>query len=91
MVNLSVIEDKKNNYLLIITDWESALNKITQISAIGDVLYTVYHSYIYILSVILLLAMIGAIILTADNTQEVKFLNINKMSNIFFIFELFIS
>ena len=35
-------------------------------------LYTVYHSYIYILSVILLLGMVGAIILTADNYQEIK-------------------
>jgi len=52
---------------------------------VGDVLYTVYHSYIYILSVILLLGMVGAIILTADNYQEIKIINISKTkkSNIF--------
>jgi len=62
------------NYLLVVPDWDSAANRATQISAIGDVLYTVYHSFIYIISVLLLLGMIGAIILTADNFQvkEVK-------------------
>ena len=51
----------------------------------GDVLYTVYHSYIYILSVILLLGMVGAIILTGDNYQEIRIINISgsKKSGIF--------
>jgi NADH:ubiquinone oxidoreductase subunit 6 (subunit J)/NADH:ubiquinone oxidoreductase subunit 3 (subunit A) len=73
--------NSKNNYLLITLDWESAINRITQISAIGDVLYTVYHSYIYILSVILLLGMVGAIILTGDSYQEVKVVSISKNKN----------
>jgi len=60
------------NYLLVVPNWDLAVNRVTQISAIGDVLYTVYHSYIYIISVLLLLGMIGAIILTADSPQEVK-------------------
>jgi NADH:ubiquinone oxidoreductase subunit 6 (subunit J)/NADH:ubiquinone oxidoreductase subunit 3 (subunit A) len=67
-----------NSYLLIIPNWDSALNRITQISGIGDVLYTIYHSYIYIVSVILLLGMVGAIILTAGNTQYKKVLNIER-------------
>jgi NADH-ubiquinone oxidoreductase chain 6 len=75
-----------SNYLLIMTDWESVINKITQVTTIGDVLYTLYHSYIYILSVILLLGMIGAIILTADSFQEDKRININKTSNLLIIF-----
>jgi NADH:ubiquinone oxidoreductase subunit 3 (subunit A) len=64
-----------------------ALNKITQISAIGDVLYTVYHSYIYIVSVILLLGMVGAIILTAGNNHYTRVLYIenNKESGLSFI------
>ena len=60
------------NYIVVIPNWDSAVNRITQISAIGDVLYTVYHSFIYIISVLLLLGMIGAIILTGDTGQEVK-------------------
>jgi NADH:ubiquinone oxidoreductase subunit 3 (subunit A)/NADH:ubiquinone oxidoreductase subunit 6 (subunit J) len=75
--NYSFIEDF--NYLVVIPNWELALGRVTQISAIGDVLYTVYHSYIYIVSIILLLGMIGAIILTGENHQEVKVLTlINK-------------
>ena len=68
------------NYLLQVPNWDSATNRVTQISAIGDVLYTVYHSYIYIISVLLLLGMIGAIILTADNPREIKIVKkiINK-------------
>jgi NADH:ubiquinone oxidoreductase subunit 3 (subunit A)/NADH:ubiquinone oxidoreductase subunit 6 (subunit J) len=65
-------ELQNNNYLLVIPNWDLAANRVTQISAIGDVLYTVYHSYIYIISVLLLLGMIGAIILTADNPQEIR-------------------
>jgi NADH:ubiquinone oxidoreductase subunit 3 (subunit A) len=76
---------RDNNYLLITPNWDSALNRITQISSIGDVLYSVYHSYIYIVSIILLLGLIGAIILTADNNQEVKIVTVknNKMSYFF--------
>lgn len=64
-----------NNYLLVVPNWDLAANRVTQISAIGDVLYTVYHSYIYIISVLLLLGMIGAIILTADNPKEIKLIS----------------
>jgi len=76
-----------HNYLLILPNWDLALNKITQISAIGDVLYTVYHSYIYIVSVILLLGMVGAIILTAGNNHYTRVLYIenNKESGLSFI------
>jgi hypothetical protein len=67
-----------NNYLLVMPNWDSAVSRVTQVSAIGDVLYTVYHSYIYIVSVILLLGMVGAIILTAGNNHYNKILNIEK-------------
>ena len=68
------------NYLLVVPNWDSAANRVTQISAIGDVLYTVYHSYIYIISVLLLLGMIGAIILTGDSPQPVRI--IKKLASI---------
>lgn len=82
-----------NNYLLVSADWSSALNRITQITAIGDVLYSVYHSYIYILSIILLLSMIGAIILTMDYSKEIRTLNLlkNKKNSIlpfFFVYSV---
>jgi NADH:ubiquinone oxidoreductase subunit 3 (subunit A) len=67
--------------MLFIPDWENALNRVTQISAIGDILYSVYHSYIYILSVILLLGMVGAILLTAEKNEEIRKIPIIKKRN----------
>jgi NADH-ubiquinone oxidoreductase chain 6 len=85
---------EESHYLLINPDWNSAASKITQVSAVGDVLYTVYHSYIYIVSVILLLGMVGAIILTTDSKQEINILSENKKSSIvlplFFIKEKYL-
>jgi len=88
--DLYISSDLDNNYLLITPDWDSAVSRITQISAIGDVLYSVYHSFIYIVSVILLLGMVGAIILTADHNNHTRIITIvrnknknnNKASNI---------
>jgi NADH-ubiquinone oxidoreductase chain 6 len=79
-----------NNYLLIMSNWDSAINRSTQISAIGDVLYTVYHSYIYIVSIILLLGMVGAIILTADTYQELRIINIEKQKNSSFFVPIYL-
>lgn len=70
--------NSENHYMLIAPNWDSIVNRITQITAIGDVLYTVYHSYIYIVSVILLLGMVGAIILTADNYEQIRILKISR-------------
>jgi len=77
----------KTNYLLIIPDWDSAFTSVSQITAIGEILYSKYNAYIYIVSAILLLAMLGAIILTADYKQDIKLITIiknkKKSSNIF--------
>lgn len=79
---ISIVKDLFNYdneyYMLFIPDWENAINRVTQISAIGDILYSVYHSYIYILSVILLLGMVGAILLTAEKNEEVRVIPIIK-------------
>ena len=93
--NYEYNEYRGKNYLLINSDWDSVANRLTQITGVGDILYSVYHSYIYILSVILLLGMIGAIILTADNYHEVRVINIykkNKNNSLFmpFFLSLFI-
>jgi NADH-ubiquinone oxidoreductase chain 6 len=79
-------ELENNNHLLILPDWTILTNKITQVSSIGDILYTVYHSYIYIVSIILLLGMVGAIILTSENYYKTKVVSIKeiKVSSIYF-------
>ena len=93
------IQSNQTNILLIVPDWDSAFSNISQISAVGEVLYSTYNAYIYIVSIILLLAMLGAIILTADYNQETKFLTIvrkniktsNIFSPLFLIYNLFTS
>jgi NADH-ubiquinone oxidoreductase chain 3 len=83
---ISVIKNLFNynteHFMVFTPEWENAVNRVTQISAIGDILYSVYHSYIYILSIILLLGMVGAIILTAENKEEIKIIPIIKKTKI---------
>jgi NADH-ubiquinone oxidoreductase chain 6 len=45
-------------------DWNGNLVDINQISNIGTILYTSYNLWLIITSFILLLAMVGAIIIT---------------------------
>ena len=82
------LDGGQTNYLMIVPNWDAAISTVSQISAIGEVLYSTYNAYIYIVSVILLLAMLGAIILTSDHSQEIKFLTIvknkRKASNLLF-------
>jgi len=44
--------------------WDSSLVNVTDISSIGNVMYTSYSIWLIITSVILLLAMVGAIVIT---------------------------
>jgi NADH-ubiquinone oxidoreductase chain 6 len=44
--------------------WDNSLVDITQISSIGNIMYTSYAIWLIIVSIILLMAMIGAIIIT---------------------------
>jgi NADH:ubiquinone oxidoreductase subunit 3 (subunit A) len=67
---------KYPNLISFSNNWESSIMKLTQISIIGDYFYTNYFIFIYILSIILLLAMIGAILLTniLGKTKEISYL-----------------
>jgi NADH-ubiquinone oxidoreductase chain 6 len=44
--------------------WDSNLSENSHISSIGNVLYTNYSMWLIITSIILLLAMVGAIVIT---------------------------
>ena len=45
-------------------NWDGNLTETSHISTIGNVLYTSYNMWLFIASIILLLAMTGAIIIT---------------------------
>lgn len=49
--------------------WDGALNEITDISTIGSIMYTSYSIWLIITSIILLLAMVGAIVITIKQSQ----------------------
>jgi NADH-ubiquinone oxidoreductase chain 6 len=44
--------------------WDSSLVDITQITSIGNVMYTNYAIWLIIVSIVLLLAMVGSIVIT---------------------------
>ena len=45
-------------------NWDNSLVDITQIASIGNIMYTSYAIWLIIVSIILLLAMVGAIVIT---------------------------
>ena len=45
-------------------NWDNSLADITQISSIGNIMYSSYAIWLIIVSIILLLAMVGAIVIT---------------------------
>nr|YP_009646661.1 NADH dehydrogenase subunit 6 [Chloropicon laureae]QBX98566.1 NADH dehydrogenase subunit 6 [Chloropicon laureae] len=67
--------DETTGENLIVPDylhWGFSLTQKTGIEAIGQVIYTYYFYYFFMASFILLVAMIGAILLTLHNDPKVK-------------------
>lgn len=54
------------------TDWAMNIHTVPNIKALGNVLYTYYFSYFLLASIILLVAMIGAIVLTMQKGLRIK-------------------
>ena len=53
-------------------DWKSQIDPITNIEALGQILYTYYFIYFLIAGLILLVAMVGAIVLTMQLNRQVR-------------------
>lgn len=71
--NIGLIQDYKEKYLLIwnvvSNGWENYIFETSHISAIGNILYTSYNIWLFKASFILLLAMVGAIVITIHNKK----------------------
>lgn len=52
--------------------WDGLLAETTHITSIGNIMYTAYPIWLIITSIILLLAMVGAIVITIKQTQQAK-------------------
>ena len=64
-INQNNISDINNNiYLVTSKVWDGNLGENSHISTIGSIMYTNYNLWLIIASLILLLAMVGAIVIT---------------------------
>ena len=61
-----VTMDKDITNIMYVTsnNWDGYMTETSHIAAIGAILYTVYNIWLLLASIILLLAMVGAIIIT---------------------------
>ena len=63
----------ENNYLADnFISWVAIIDKVTNLEALGQLLYTYYFIYFLIAGMILLVAMVGAIVLTLQFNKTVK-------------------
>jgi NADH-quinone oxidoreductase subunit J len=71
-LNYSFIIPNKDNIVNTFTSWISTVDKVTNLEALGQLLYTYYFIYFLISGIILLVAMLGAIVLTLQFNKTVK-------------------
>lgn len=64
-----------NNEISFVTSklWDGSLAETTHISSLGNIMYTNYSIWLIITSIILLLAMVGAIVITIKQKKKIKF------------------
>ena len=65
-------KDITNIMLVTSNNWDGAMAETSHIAAIGMVLYTVFNIWLLLASIILLLAMVGAIVITAQPKRGIS-------------------
>ena len=60
----NIIENKQSIALASASNWDTTLVDVSDITSIGNIMYTSYSIWLVITSIILLLAMVGAIVIT---------------------------
>ncbi len=63
-ISQDLLNDTEDLQLVISNNWERSLIDVSDISSIGNIMYTSYSIWLVIVSLILLLAMIGSIVVT---------------------------
>lgn len=65
------LSDKSEGiYLVVGNNWDTTLVDVTDISSIGNIMYTSYSIWLIITSLILLLAMVGTIVVTLKVSND---------------------
>jgi NADH-ubiquinone oxidoreductase chain 6 len=73
--NFNIFVGNYDNFALknsVAVYWDGNLSQISHISSIGNIIYTNYFIWLILSSIILLLAMIGAIIITITDSKPTK-------------------
>jgi NADH-ubiquinone oxidoreductase chain 6 len=68
-INKNININNANVMFVSSSSWDGNMAETSHISAIGNILYTSYNMWIFMASFILLLAMIGAIIITIKSEK----------------------
>nr|YP_009255493.1 NADH dehydrogenase subunit 6 [Nectria cinnabarina]AND76640.1 NADH dehydrogenase subunit 6 [Nectria cinnabarina] len=69
-INKNININNANVMFVSSNNWDGNMAETSHISAIGNILYTSYNMWIFIASFILLLAMVGAIIITIKTEKK---------------------
>ena len=67
--NIQALSEFKNLHFI---DWSNSIQTSTNIQAVGNLIYTYYFYFFLVASLILLVAMIGAIVLTMQKGIRIK-------------------
>nr|YP_010470386.1 NADH dehydrogenase subunit 6 [Symbiochloris sp. SG-2018]UVF37874.1 NADH dehydrogenase subunit 6 [Symbiochloris sp. SG-2018] len=76
MLNKELVLFNINDTNLVYLNWKSTLTYLSNIEAVGSLIYTYYFNAFILASLILLVAMVGAIMLTLEKSSFVKRQNI---------------
>lgn len=63
-VNENVYENEKSVYYVSSNSWDGTISDISDITSIGNIMYTSHSMWLIVTSIILLLAMVGSIVIT---------------------------
>ena len=71
-INFIMNNNVIDNSIMFVTsnNWDGTMTETSHISTIGNILYTSYNMWLFLASIILLLAMVGAIIITIKQENK---------------------
>jgi len=66
----NIFDSKQQIIYVSSNNWDTVLIDVTNITSIGNIMYSNYSIWLFIVSVILLLAMVGSIVITINPTNN---------------------
>jgi NADH-ubiquinone oxidoreductase chain 6 len=66
----NIIDYKQQIIYISANNWDTVLMDVTNITSIGNIMYSTYSIWLLIASIILLLAMVGSIVITINPSKD---------------------